>query len=136
MRSIIREIGSIFIPVKNLEESIKWYESILGFKVTVNWRLGATLKLHNNSTVLGLIQVNEKQPVTFKNKDTLTTPYYNFVTEDVHSAYDYLKDIGVRVFDIQDNGDFYLMDFEDPDGNLLSMIDLKQDSRWLKNFNT
>lgn len=38
------------------------------------------------------------------------------------------------MFDIRDNGDFYLMDFEDPDGKLLSMIDLNQDSRWLKNF--
>ncbi|WP_081676488.1 VOC family protein [Paenibacillus alvei] len=35
MGSIIREIGSIFIPVKNLEESIHWYERILGFQLTV-----------------------------------------------------------------------------------------------------
>ncbi|WP_414813110.1 MULTISPECIES: VOC family protein [Paenibacillus] len=25
------------MPVKNLEESIHWYESILGFQLTVNW---------------------------------------------------------------------------------------------------
>ncbi|GAV12934.1 VOC family protein [Paenibacillus sp. chi10] len=134
MGAIIREIGSIFIPVKNLEESIHWYESILGFQLTVNWGLGATLKLNHTPTVLGLIQVDEKQPVTFKNKDALITPYYNFLTEDVHSAHEYLKNNGVNVFDIRDNGDFYLMDFEDPDGNLLSLIDLNQDSRWLKSF--
>lgn len=136
MKSVIKEIGSIFIPVKNLEESITWYESILGFKLTVNWGLGATLKLHSNSTVLGLVQVEEEQPVKFKNKENSNTSYYNFLTDDIHYAYDFLKQNDVKVYEINDLGEFYLLDFEDLDGNLLSMIDLRQDSRWIQNFNS
>lgn len=136
MKPIIKEIGSVFIPVKNLEQSIHWYESILGFKLTVNWGLGATLKIQNQPTVLGLIQVEEKQPVSFKNKENSMTPYYNFLTKDIYYAYDFLKQNHVQVRDIHNNGEFLLMNFEDPDGNLLSMIDLKQDSRWIKNFHS
>lgn len=89
----------------------------------------------NNSTVLGLIQVEEEQPVRFKNKENLNTSYYNFLTEDIHYAYDFLKQNDVKVYEINDLGEFYLLDFEDLDGNLLSMIDLRQDSRWIQNLN-
>lgn len=124
MKSVIKEIGSIFIPVKDLEKSIKWYEDVLDFKLTVNWGLGATLKIHNNTTVLGLIQVSEKQPVEFMNKENSKTSYYNFLTEDIQYSYKSLKQNNVKVYEIQDHGDFYLLNFEDPDGNILSMIKL------------
>jgi hypothetical protein len=107
----------------------------LEFKLTVNWGLGATLKIHNNTTVLGLIQVNEKQPVEFVNKENSKTSYFNFLTEDIQYALDALKSNHVKVYEIQDCGEFYLLDFEDLDGNILSMIDLMQDSRWIENFN-
>ncbi|GAA0358473.1 catechol 2,3-dioxygenase-like lactoylglutathione lyase family enzyme [Bacillus horti] len=46
MKSVIKKIGSIFIPVKNLVESIKWYENILGERS--NSRMQSYLQCENS----------------------------------------------------------------------------------------
>ena len=62
-------IGTIFVPVTDLEKAIKWYENNLGIQKIDEWEDGAGFYFLNGSTQLALIKVVERQPTEFEIKE-------------------------------------------------------------------
>ena len=120
------KIGSIFIPVKNLETSIRWYEKMLGITKIGEWgegnERGAGFYFPNDLTQLALIQVENKQPTQFAIKGNTRNVYFNFLTNDIQKAYDHFKQNNVKVSEVEDFGGMKCFDFYDLDGNTFSVV--------------
>ncbi|WP_400243592.1 VOC family protein [Niallia sp. JL1B1071] len=89
-------IGSIFIPVTDLEKASKWYEKKLGVKKIDRWEDGVGFCFPSGSTQLALIQVDNRQSAEFILKDKEKNPYFNFIVDDIGEAYEYLNTNGKK----------------------------------------
>lgn len=117
---LFERIDGVFLPVKELEESIKWYETVLGLKLLYKWPGGAGFKVGNGESLLGLIEVNEFQPAFFKSKDGIMH-YFNFKTYDVERSRDILRERGIETTEIFDEGNIKILYFNDLNGNYLGL---------------
>ncbi|MCR8847940.1 VOC family protein [Rossellomorea sp. SC111] len=116
------KIGSVFVPVTNLEKSSSWYEELLGVKKIGSWDGGAGFYLPNGSTQFGLIEVETPQPTEFVIKGKQKNSYFNFVVQDVDAIHKELNDKGVVTTEIDDFGGMRFFDFFDPDRNPFSVV--------------
>lgn len=116
------KIGSIFIPVTNIEKSASWYEKYLGAKKIDNWEDGAGFYLPIGSTQLALVKVETPQPTEFNMKRNQRNSYYNFVVNDIETAHRHFKDNGVAATSIDAFGEMKFFDFFDLDGNPFSVV--------------
>ncbi|MEK5382200.1 VOC family protein [Niallia sp. FSL W8-0635] len=121
-------IGSIFIPVTDLEKASKWYEKKLGVKKIDNWEDGAGFCFPSSSTQLALIHVDTWQATEFIRKDKAKNPYFNFMVDHIGEAYEYLNNNGVKTTEIKEFGGMKYFDFFDLDGNPFSVVDEPIDS--------
>ncbi|WLD92828.1 VOC family protein [Alkalihalobacillus sp. AL-G] len=131
-------IGSIFIPVTDLERSIKWYAEHLGLQLVNRWEnnSGAGFSFEHGDAFLGLVNVERRQPTDFEvSKDSsFRNCYYNFEPEDVYAMHTKLKENDVEVTDVIDYGPMVGFDFFDPDGNCLSAVRDKQGQAYYRDF--
>lgn len=116
------KIGSIFIPVTNIEKSAAWYEKYLGAKKIDSWEDGAGFYLPIGSTQLALVKVEIPQPTEFNMKRNKKNSYYNFVVDDIEAAHQHFKNNGVTTTGIDAFGDMKFFDFFDLDGNPFSVV--------------
>ena len=116
------KIGSIFIPVTNIEKSSDWYEKFLGVKIIDRWEEGAGFYLPTGSTQLALIKVDTPQPTEFTTKGSKKNSYYNFVVDDIEAVHQQFKDNGIVTSDIDQFGEMKFFDFYDLDGNPFSVV--------------
>lgn len=121
-------IGSIFIPVTDIQKSTVWYENNLGVKRIDQWEEGAGFYFPSGSTQLALVKVDTPQPTEFTVKGKKKNVYYNFVVEDIEAVHRQLKTNGVVTTDIEDFGGIKGFDFFDPDGNPFSVVSEETDS--------
>jgi len=121
-------IGSIFVPVTDLEKAIKWYEKNLGIQKIDEWEDGAGFYFLNGSTQLALMKVEERQPTEFAIKEKEKNVYFNFIVDDIEEAYQFLNTNEVETTAIKDVGGMKYFDFLDLDGNLFSVVDEPIDS--------
>ncbi|PPA69403.1 VOC family protein [Jeotgalibacillus proteolyticus] len=117
------KVGSIFIPVTNIEKSIEWYGNFLGGKMIDRWEDGVGLYLPAGSTQLALIKVESPQPTEFRTKGDQKNSYFNFVVEKIETAHQHFKDNNIPVTDIDEFGGMKFFDFFDLDGNPFSVVD-------------
>ncbi|MBM7554216.1 VOC family protein [Thalassobacillus pellis] len=119
------KVGSIFIPVSNLDESIKWYEHYLGAIFVDRWDFGergAGFVFKKGDAQLGLVEVDRPQPTEFEVKKGKKNSYYNFLVTDIHKAHHSLYTKGVVVSEISDYSGMGCFEFLDPDGNPFSVV--------------
>lgn len=116
------KIGSIFIPVTDIEKSTSWYEKYLGVKKIDSWEDGAGFYLPTGSTQLALVKVESPQPTEFIIKGNQKNSYYNFVVDDIEIALQHFKNNGVVTTEIEDFGGMKFFDFFDLDGNPFSAV--------------
>ncbi|WP_010098406.1 VOC family protein [Ornithinibacillus scapharcae] len=119
MKSPIQnKVNTIFIHVSNLEQSVAWYCDLLGqdfdlatvsrpvYNLQVNQEVGITL----DAGPLG----------TEKNIKALEYPLFNFHTEDIDAAYDYLKELNYEIADeIIRFDDLSFFTVKDPDQHII-----------------
>lgn len=117
------KIGSIFIPVTDIQKSTVWYENNLGVKKIDSWEEGTGFYFPSGSTQLALVKVDTPQPTEFVVKGKQKNVYYNFVVQDIEAVHKQLKANGVVTTDIEDFGGMKGFDFYDPDGNPFSVVD-------------
>ncbi|TMV50327.1 VOC family protein [Paenibacillus mesophilus] len=116
----LTSVDSIYIPVHNREQSMKWY--IEQFDLEVE---GDHLKIGN--TELFFLETLEQQRLLFTTKDWKTgedyykMPVFCFRTTDIHSLYNQLKEKGIIVEDIVEHGWFEEFDLYDLDQNKLKV---------------
>ena len=122
------KIGSIFIPVTDVQKSTSWYENNLGVKKIDSWEEGAGFYFPSGSTQLALVKVATPQPTEFVIQGKKKNVYYNFVVQDIEAVHKRLQENGVVVTDIEDFGGMKGFDFFDPDGNPFSVVDEDESS--------
>ncbi|MFC0186715.1 VOC family protein [Fictibacillus aquaticus] len=116
------KVGSIFIPVTDIEKSTHWYERFLGVKKIDCWEGGAGFFLPIGTTQLALVKVDSQQSTEFAVNGSQKNAYYNFVVEDIESAHKHFKDNGVVTTEIDDFGGMKFFSFYDLDGNPFSVV--------------
>lgn len=109
---MFERIDTICLTVSNVEKSSIWYQK-LGFKVAFKGESYRVLSVANSGTPLtieeGSISSNENQtyPILF--------------TKDIRNTFTKLKEKGVKVTELQDDGNNIFFDFYDLDSNKLQV---------------
>ncbi|KOP81386.1 VOC family protein [Cytobacillus solani] len=118
------KIGAVFIPVTNVNRSVKWYKDVLELNYVGTWpeNEGADFYFNSEKQYLSLVRVNEKQPTTFTANPEYQNTYYNFTTDNIEESHRRLTDKGVNVTEIYDDGAIIGFDFYDLDGNKLGVV--------------
>lgn len=111
MNPILNQIGTIFIPVSNVEEARNWYCEILGVPSDGEILYGHLYILLMIGT--GIVLDSK----IFFEEAKLRTPLFHFNTNDINHAFEYLKSKNVEfTTGIEHN---HWFNFKDPDGNHL-----------------
>ncbi|WP_019156301.1 VOC family protein [Robertmurraya massiliosenegalensis] len=121
-------VGSIFIPVTDLDNASDWYEKNLGVKKIDSWEDGVGFYFSESSTQLALVKVETTQPSEFVIKGKRKNIYYNFLVQNIEEAYQHLTQNGVSTTEIEDFGGMKGFDFFDLDGNPFSVVDEEPES--------
>ncbi len=122
------KVGSVFIPVTDMEKSMKWYEKHLGVRKIDTWDGGAGFYFPNSDTQLGLVQVDSPQPTEFVISGKKKNVYFNFLVEDIEEVHKDLKNSGVVTSEIEDFGGMKGFEFFDLDHNPFSVVNEVEDS--------
>lgn len=120
-KSFIEQVHYIRIPVRDLEQSAKWYSDVLGLKLlTITEDPFAVLKVNDGPFLITLVPTEDE---TFAHFTIDNEPAFSvgFTSPDLPGFHQHLKDNGVKVDDIkEDNGHAYFH-FYDPNGNKLQV---------------
>ncbi|WP_254434175.1 VOC family protein [Halobacillus sp. Marseille-Q1614] len=127
------QVGSIFIPVTNLEKSKPWYEENLGLILVDDWSGGAGYVFPSGTTGIALIEVNSYQPSEFVVTEENKNVYFNLTVDDISRAHQSFKRNKAETTEIKDGDTMTSFDVYDPDGNAISIICEKPDSLFHKN---
>ncbi|QTD40623.1 VOC family protein [Sporosarcina sp. Te-1] len=108
---ILNKIGTVFIPVRNIERSVEWYSDILGLEISNEI-------LHGHLYVLPMVGTGIVLDSKIFSDDTIfKSPAFHFDTEDIEKAYDFMKSKNVEIISGIEYNHYF--NFKDLDGNLL-----------------
>jgi len=115
---ILNQINTIFVHVSDLGRSVEWYSKLLDqkynltevhppvYNMQINHHTGLTLDAGPSGTTK---QINPSG-----------NPLFNFHTNDIDKAYDYIKRLGYKIVsDIVRFEDFAFFTVSDPDKNIV-----------------
>lgn len=113
MSIILSKAGAIFIPVSNIIGAREWYCSLLNLEPKYEIIAGhlCCIPFDNNGMNLVLDSNIYQEESLYKN------PAFHFNTNDIHTAYQSLKERNVELVTGIENGHWF--NFKDPDGNVL-----------------
>ncbi|MEC0371142.1 VOC family protein [Paenibacillus chibensis] len=112
------KVGSIFVPVRNIEKSRSWYCQVLGLNEDdcniINGHL-CPLPMEGTGIILDTMpKWGGDQP---GGAPSIETPAFMLMTEDLRSSLDYMKKIGVELVTEIEHDHWFVV--KDPDGNKL-----------------
>lgn len=111
MNPILNQIGTVFIPVSNIEEARNWYCDILGLPIDGEILFGHLYVLPMNGTGIVLDSKIYSEDNIFK------TPLFHLNTNNIEQAYEYMNGKNVELTtEIEHN---HWFNFKDLDGNIL-----------------
>ncbi|AZN42713.1 VOC family protein [Paenibacillus albus] len=123
----LKHVGSIFIPVSSLEQSIAWYTERLGLvcRGIEDWgggSRGATLFFQPHPEHAALLSLAERmEPI-----QTEDFPRFNFQCDDAETLHAELQATNGRVTELElwdsEWNHHVLFDVFDPDGNRINII--------------
>jgi catechol-2,3-dioxygenase len=109
-------VGTVFVPVKDLEKSAAWYSDILGLPLRKVSPPVYNLEMQN-----GMIVTLDVDSFTSTVREGDVNPsqhgLFMLHTSDIEAAHNYLKEKNVDVEDIQRIHSAAFFHFKDPDGN-------------------
>ncbi|SFA89560.1 MULTISPECIES: VOC family protein [unclassified Bacillus (in: firmicutes)] len=108
---ILNEIGTIFIPVCNIESARDWYCDILGLSTDGEIQFGHIYVIPMKGTNLVL------DSKIFSKANISEVPKFHFNSENIEEAYQYMKSKNVELITEIEHGHYF--NFKDPDGNTL-----------------
>ena len=113
---IERHIGSVFLPVSDIEVGRDWYCRLLGLPEG-----GPILFGH-----LFVVPMGADSGLVLDSKDFVgphdRKPVFHFMTRDVPAAYAKMVEMGIELVGNVVDGIFF--NFKDPDGNLLMIANV------------
>lgn len=113
MSIILNKVGAIFIPISDIEKAREWYCSLLGLEPTYDIIAGhlCCIPLDNNDQNIVL------DSKIFTEDSYARTPMFHFNTDDIQTAFQFMKDKGIELVTDIEHGHYF--NFKDPDGNML-----------------
>lgn len=111
MNPILNQIGTVFIPVRDIEKAMKWYRDILSLPEDQEILFGHLHILPMNGT--GIVLDSK----IYAAENTFKTPAFHFNTTNIHEAYAYMLSKNVKITSTIEHEKWF--NFEDPDGNML-----------------
>lgn len=109
--AIQNEIGTVFIPVKDLNNAKKWYSDLLDVAETDDIIAGHLYILPMKGTGIVLDSKIYSEETVFKK------PAFHLNAKDIEEAYHYVKEKGMTVTSEIENGHWFTI--QDCDGNEL-----------------
>jgi catechol 2,3-dioxygenase-like lactoylglutathione lyase family enzyme len=113
---IDNEIGTVFVPVRDIAAARDWYCSILGLEPR-----GDILFGH-----IYMVPMKDGSGLVLDSKDFAgpndCKPMFHFNTDDILGAHAYMGEMGVELVGDVIDGIFF--NFKDPDGNLLMVANV------------
>lgn len=115
---IKNKVGSIFVPVRNIEKSRTWYCRVLGLNEAdceiVSGHL-CPLPMEGTGVILDTMpKWGGDGPGGAPN---IETPCYMLMTEDLQGSLNYMKELGVELVTEIEHDHWFVV--KDPDGNKL-----------------
>lgn len=111
---MINRIGQVFIPVSDIEAAARWYSALLGLPVTEPTHESRIYDLPGDG-VVGLALDAHHREFTADGP-----PRFMWRVDDLVAVRDHLRSLGVDLtMDITNVGSVDILQFRDPDGNLL-----------------
>ncbi|MCD9026558.1 VOC family protein [Cohnella silvisoli] len=125
MKSAIKRIDTVFVPVTDIKRSEEWYLSLFPFRVVyrseqedyVGFRFNEPGPLQAGLTLYQTDSIPESKHLAF-----------NFYTSDVDAVHAHFGQNGVKVSEIHGNSGMRFFDLWDPDGNSLGVVTF--DEKW------
>lgn len=111
-------IGGVFVPVTDLQRSIRFYSLVLGVPINPKIKHEHLYWFTMASGPDLILDSNLRRP------EGDPYPLFYLDTSNIHGAYQFLKEHGVEtVQEIQEGGGISFFNFRDPDGNVLMVCD-------------
>ncbi|MCY1106826.1 VOC family protein [Shouchella clausii] len=108
---ILKQIGTVFIPVSDIDKAKDWYCDIFGFNGDGEILFGHLYVIQLEGT--GIVLDSK----IYSPEKTFQTPAFHFNTNNIEEAYQYMQSKGVKLLTGIDNNHYF--NFEDLDGNML-----------------
>ncbi|MFD0621271.1 VOC family protein [Paenibacillus sp. GCM10027629] len=115
---IKNKVGSIFVPVRDIEKSRSWYCQVLGLKEAdcsiMNGHL-CPLPMVGTGIILDTMPMwGGDQP---GGAPSIDTPAFMLLTEDLKGSFEFMKKIGAELVTEIEHDHWFVV--KDPDGNKL-----------------
>lgn len=115
---IQNKVGSIFVPVRDIEQSRNWYCQLLGINAQeceiLNGHL-CPLPMQGTGIILDTMPMwGGKEP---GGAPHITTPVFMLLTNDLEESFAYATETGVNIVTSIENNQWFVI--KDLDGNLL-----------------
>lgn len=128
MSGFISHVGTIEIPVTNLERSISFYQEVLGVAIHFQGDKNAILTFNKEGApTIFLVETESLERTSFLNTNSdIVHSMIDFYTPDLKGFYQWLKEkyIEVGTLNLHPDNGFGGFGFRDPDGNLLSATNM------------
>ncbi|GGF17533.1 hypothetical protein GCM10010954_15350 [Halobacillus andaensis] len=115
MSPILNEIGTTFIPVRDIEKARDWYCELLGVKADGEILFGHLYILPMKGTGIVLDSKIYSKDAVFN------VPAFHFNTEDINEAYQFMKSKNVDLLTEIEHNQWFT--FKDPDENMLMVCE-------------
>lgn len=111
MNPVLNQIGTVFIPVSNIEKARDWYCDILGLSVDGEILFGHlyVVPMKGPSIVL--------DSKIYSEENLFRVPAFHFNTNNIEEAYEFMKLKNVNLTSQIEHNHWFT--FKDPDGNQL-----------------
>lgn len=113
-------IESVFLPVRDLDRALDWYQRTLGLTLVHHWGEGAHLQVLEGETLLTLVQQEHMEPRGMVH-EAAQAPHFNLKVSNIRRCRRWLRSHGVPVTDLLQNPYIYCFNFWDLDGNLIGV---------------
>jgi catechol 2,3-dioxygenase-like lactoylglutathione lyase family enzyme len=108
---ILNQIGTVFIPVKDIEKARDWYCDLLGIEAAGEIQFGHLYVIPMEGT--GIVLDSK----IYSEKNLFKAPVFHFNTLNIEEAYFYMKNKGIELVTEIEHGHYF--NFKDPDGNMI-----------------
>lgn len=108
---ILNEIGTVFIPVSDIEKARDWYCDILGLNPDREIQFDHLCVIPMKGTEIVLDSKIYSEDSVFK------VPAFHILTEDIEAAFQFMSKKGVNLITEVEHSHYF--NFKDPDGNIL-----------------
>ncbi|MEH7610295.1 VOC family protein [Gottfriedia acidiceleris] len=115
MSEHFKRIDTVCLQVTDFEKAVDWYCSVLGFTIRWNDPMNGYAALNIGETPLTLVRKTNQ----VENPNTHMS--FNFYTSNIEQAYNHLKEHGVELEQLNEDGTFKWFEFKDLEGNRLGV---------------